>query len=403
MKPIIVIGMGMSCNDLTKTHLECIAAADVLIGGKRHLDDFRNHPAEKIPVTGDLSTLIRRIEEKRNGRNIVVLASGDPLYYGIGSLLLSHFPPDDLAFYPNINSVSAAFSKIKEPWQDIPVVSLHGFRDESAFFAKIQGCEAAAVFTDKHHNPAWLSRMLLDYGIDDFSICVLERLGTENEKIRWLDLESASTTAFSEPNIVILKRAAKNKKEPSIGLGMPDDAFWHEKGMITKSEVRVVGIAKLELKSGLTMWDIGAGCGSVSIEASKFVLPAMIYAVEKNEKRICHIRRNLEKFNAWNVKPVHGDILSVMETLPAPDRVFIGGGGKEITPILHRIYEKMNPHGVIVVNTVLIDSFHETVKFFIDAGLKTETLQIQINRTKPMPWSHRFEALNPVWIVKGYH
>ena len=148
MKKIFVIGMGLSPDDLTGRHLDIIAKADVIIGGKRHLDFVKDHPALKKEITGDIKSVITYIKRIKTKNNIVVLASGDPLFYGIGSVLIKAFGKENVFIYPNITSVSAAFARIKEPWHDTHVLSLHGRNHEQLLLDAMAEKNSIAIFTD---------------------------------------------------------------------------------------------------------------------------------------------------------------------------------------------------------------------------------------------------------------
>ena len=174
MKQVSVIGMGLGPEDLTAKHLKLIKDADVLVGGKRHLEYFNYYSADKKEINKDLKGVISYIKTRMRKENIVVLASGDPLFFGIGSLLIKSLGPDNVVIYPNISTVAAAFSRIKEPWNNISVVSLHGRNSERELSIKLDTNESVAVYTDLQKNPAWLARRLLEKGIKDIKMCVFE-------------------------------------------------------------------------------------------------------------------------------------------------------------------------------------------------------------------------------------
>ncbi|MCP4693322.1 MAG: precorrin-6y C5,15-methyltransferase (decarboxylating) subunit CbiE, partial [Desulfobacterales bacterium] len=288
MKSVNIIGMGLSPEDLTVKHLRIIEGADILVGGRRHLEYFKeDHPGEKRVIDRDIEGLIRFIKDRRTDASIVVLASGDPLFFGIGPRLIKALGPENVVVHPNISTVAAAFSRLKEPWQEVRVVSLHGRSGEKELLDALEGPNAAAVYTDPKKNPAWLARLLLKNGMADVNMCILERLGTPDESMEWHTPEQAADGKFSDPNLVVLKPAASPPGVPRpLYPGMPDEEFEHEKGLITKSEVRAVTLSKLSLSAGCTFWDLGAGSGSVSIEAGIYVTRGRIFAVEQNPARI---------------------------------------------------------------------------------------------------------------------
>ena len=400
MKQVSVIGMGLAPEDLTAKHLKLIKNADVLVGGKRHLKYFNDCTADKKEISKDIKGVIRYIKTRMRKENVVVLASGDPLFFGIGSLLIESLGHENVAVYPNISTVAAAFSRIKEPWNDISVVSLHGRNSERELFSSLDRNGSVVVYTDPQKNPAWLAGRLLEKGIKDRKMCIFEQLGTEFECFDWYEPGQAADMNFSQPNLVVLKRHSFQFEEnKSLHLGMPDNRYDCEKGLITKSEIRAITISRLCLSKDHIFWDLGAGSGSISIEASLFIKEGMIFSVEQNPGRINNIKANKKRFNVKNLEVVQAVLPKGLEDLPEPDRIFIGGGGRNLVKIIDTASEHLKPDGVIVINTVILSNVEAALKTLKSKGFKTDIVLIQIHRGQDMPWGERLEALNPVWII----
>ncbi|MBW1759002.1 MAG: precorrin-6y C5,15-methyltransferase (decarboxylating) subunit CbiE [Deltaproteobacteria bacterium] len=414
--PVSIIGMGLSPRDLTAKHIELIQSADILIGGARHLAYFKNYPAAKKEITKDIKGLIEYLKDRikdHSSQSIVILASGDPLFFGIGSVLTNALGPDNVTVYPNITSVAAAFSLIKEPWSDAHIVSLHGRDRKKEFLEMLLKTDKIAVFTDPGRNPAWLADFMLKNGFADFDMCVFEQLGSSSEHFEWYELPTAAVQKeFSEPNLVVLKRkksahesneTKQTKNDQSVELypGAPDSWFDHQKGLITKAEVRAVTLSKLRLASNHILWDLGAGSGSVSMESSLFVKTGKIFAVEKELDRIRQIQNNKDRFGVKNLEIINAVLPEALENLPRPDRIFIGGGGSDLENIIISAAQYLNDMGIMVINTVLIANIDTALGTLERIGFKTEIVQVQINRGRNMPWGKRLEAQNPVWIISG--
>ncbi len=403
MPQVTVIGMGMAFGDLTGRHLAIIRRADILVGGKRHLSLFGDLPVEKMAITGDLAGLIDAIRSRMAEASVVVLASGDPLYHGIGDRLVRELGRDHVRVLPNITSVAAAFSRLGEPWQDARVVSLHGRTDMGELLRAVSAADRVAVFTDPKQHPGWVAAQLLAAGVDDVRMCVLERMGTESETIRWFDLDQAAEASFSDPNMAVLRRQGERsggKRNPF--LGMPDDGFDHQRGLITKSEVRAVTLSKLRLhRPDLILWDLGAGSGSVSVEAGALLPAGRIFAVEKEGDRITQIKANRDRHGIRNLSVVHATLPEGVDALPSPHRVFIGGGGTRLAAVIRAADGRMEEGGVMVVNTVLLGNLETARQTLAELGYDPEVVQIQVSIGKSMPWSLRLEARNPVWIISG--
>ena len=392
----------MGPQDLTESHLRIIEQADVLVGGKRLLEFFKHSTAQKKIIGKNIDAVIDYVRKKMKKHQVVVLASGDPLFYGIGATLTQKLGTEKVVVHPNISTVAAAFSRIKEPWNDVHIISLHGKKNQTKLLEALERDDCVAVLTDPRQNPTWLAQLLIDKQLLDFQICVLETIGAASERFAWYSLNQAAAMEFTSPNLVVLKRGAeKTEINQQAHLGMPDGWFAHQAGLITKSEVRAVSLSKLQLLHHHTMWDLGAGSGSVSIEASAILKKGRIFAIEKNPQRIELIKKNMQRFNVRNMKVKKAILPQGLDNLPAPDRVFIGGGGKELGRIIKASAAVLKEKGIIVLNTVLITSLEIAAKTLNQLGFEIDIIQVQINRSSEMPWSQRFEAQNPVWIVRG--
>jgi len=399
---IDVVGMGLSPDDLTSKHRRIIDRAEILVGGKRLLAFFSAVPAEKKIIGKNLDEVIAYIGQWMKRKSIVVLASGDPLFFGIGAKLVEAFGPDRVTIHPNVCSVAAACARIKEPWGGVRVFSLHGRKNESDLLKALTQEDRVAVLTDPERNPAWLARLILETLGGGFRMAVMEALGTTAERCGWYALADAAAKKFREPNIVLLKReaGAKTGRRP-LSLGTPDDELEHHRGLITKSEVRAVVLSKLRLSPGQVFWDLGSGSGAVAIEASLLLGKGRIVAVEQGPERIEQIKANARRFDVRNLRVVQAILPSGLARLPKPDRIFIGGGGRDLPPIISEALRHLRPNGIVVINAVLLQNVLHAAAALRRLGFTTEIVQVQILRSQQMPWSERLEALNPVWIITG--
>jgi len=406
MNQINIIGIGQGEKDLTQKHLELIRECDVLVGGKRHLAMFDFPDIQKIPIKGHINTIVDAIKEKMTRNKIVVLASGDPLFYGIGSTLTQHIDKQYLSIHSNISSIAAAFSAIKEPWHDAKIISLHGKQQKGFSFSRLSYENKIAFLTDPKMDPKFIATGLIKEGLYNFKFCVLEKLGDrEEEKITWFEnLDLVKEQTFSQPNIVILLNRLKNIYNFSheTHIGMADSLFKHSKGLITKSEIRSITLSKLKfIKKDHVFWDIGSGSGSIGIEASLQIPWGHVYAIEKHPGRIGDIIHNIKNFNCSNVKVLNTAFPEGIEELKTPDRIFIGGGGEHLGQIIKASCDRLAVFGIIVINTVLVQNLEIALKLLKKYNFDPQMVQIQVSRSKGMPFGERFEALNPVWIISG--
>ncbi len=402
MKNVIVIGMGLSVNDLTSAHLEIIRSADLLMGGRRHLAQFKDLSVKTQAITGDIDAVLATIQSLGDDRRVVVLASGDPLLFGIGARLVRALGDDAVTVLPNVSTIAAAFARLNMPWDDARIVSLHGRDRKFQLLDCLKSDSPVAVLTDREQTPQWLAGWLLARGCGDHRMAVFEQLGSAEERFGWYSLEAAAGGSFTQPNVVIINRMpGETKPSASLYFGMSDVAYAHEQGLITKSEIRAVTLAKLNLRPGLTLWDLGAGSGSVGLEASVLLGWGRVVAVEQKPERVAQIRENARRYRIWNLEAVQASLPDGLGELPEPDRIFIGGGGRDLAAIIGFAIQRLDADGIIVVNTVLLDSLDTAMAVMEKAGMAVDVVQVQVNRGKTMPKSRRFEAENPVWIVRG--
>lgn len=398
MIPVHVIGLGMSPEDLTPRSLEIIRTAQVLVGGKRHLEYFRDHPAEKIPLASDIDGVSDRIRKMATSKQLVVLSSGDPNFYGVGPRLVAALGEENVVIHPNITTVQAAFSRLKMSWHDVQVVSLHG-RDWGGLNEALNKGAKLAVYTDPAHSPAHIAHHLIEYGWEDARFCVLEDLGRPAERITWLHPQEAEGRAFSDLNLVVITKERPSPSHISLHLGMPEEAYLHQSGLITKAEVRAVVLAKLALSPRQILWDIGAGCGSVGLEASLLIPGGKIYAIEQDPQRTSEIKANRARLGVRNLEVVCGLAPGCLEALPAPDRVFLGGGSSNMKEILQKVFQCIPSHGRVVLTATLLETVHRARSVFDTAGWDTDITQLQVNRSRRLGVGTYLAAMNPVWVI----
>jgi precorrin-6Y C5,15-methyltransferase (decarboxylating) len=264
----------------------------VLAGGARHLAFFPDWPGEKVVIDSDLNRVIAHLKMACQRAKTVVLASGDPLFYGIGKTLAAHFPPEGLCFLPHVSSVQLAFARLKTSWHDAEVVSLHG-RPMAALLPALERHAAKiALLTDAANHPAAIARFLLAHGDKNYGLWVCEELGGAAERVTHWALADLDGAAFSPLNVVILLRQeeAPTATVPKLPLiGLPEQCLAHRAGMITKREIRLLTLGYLQLRAGEVFWDVGAGSGSVALEAARLSSSLRIFAIEKDDNAFGHI------------------------------------------------------------------------------------------------------------------
>ena len=392
---------------LTPAAAALIEEADILAGADRllDLDLFARAKGRKHRLVSPLETWLKELKAfQRKGKKVVVLASGDPNYYGLARKLMTVIDPTLVTIHPSPTVVQQAFARLKTGWEQTEAVSLHGRDQQTAFWnalfraSHFPGSGYLAVYTDQENPPAVIAKRLLGRGQPNWRMFVFEDLGTQDECHSVWTLFEAKTRKFSLLNLVVLECL---KRPNPIFLGMQESAYIHEAGLITKREIRLVTLGLLELRPFHTLWDLGAGSGSISIEAASIMPHGSIWAVEKSPLRSEQIAANRAFFGATQVEIIEDDAQAAMTHLPPPDRIFIGGGGEHLADIIGAASRKLQPKGLIVTNVVGVDALHLAMTAFRQAGLEMSVTQIQASRSEPLGDSLHLKPLNQVWLVRG--
>jgi precorrin-6Y C5,15-methyltransferase (decarboxylating) len=396
---IYLIGTGIAgCEGLSAKALEAIGQAEILVGRQRHLDRFPDFPGETM-LLGDLPPLLTFLQA--TDKRVAVLATGDPNFFGTGRFLLRNLPKERLEIFANVTSMQYAFARIKEPWDDAIFLAVKG-RGMGPSIDKIVAAEKACILTDEIHTPAAVAKELLARGAEGYEAWVCEDLGLPTEKFTRTDVKGLVTLHHSDLNILILIRTWEPNlaQYPLIGIG--DDEFTSFKKLFTRQEVRAVTLAKLKLQNDLVVWDIGAGSGSVSIEASNLIPNGKLFAIEKNSQYVAFLKQNLDKFCAHNVKLIEAFAPEGLDDLPDPDRVFIGGAGGNLEEIIEQVDRRIKSDGIIVINAVTLDTLTKSIEALEYHGYQIEVVCINVSRTRPLTEFKLFEAHTPVYIITAW-
>ena len=404
---------------LTPDALNVIQTADRVIGARRTLTLFAEHiaRAEKKNLTGHLKHVPDWISEAlERGQKVVVLATGDPLCHGIAGYLYKKLPHQQLQTIPNVSSVQLAFARIGVSWQDAKIISVHhkdagewtkGAGPEHGFYPLLQAIfnsDKLAFLTSPENTPDRIARMILQENMaDQFEMTVAENLLSADEKIvTGESVEFIANQSFNGNDIVILVR--KKSSEAHILFGIQDSDFQQrkpDKGLITKREVRAVSLARMQLKHNSIVWDIGAGSGSVGLEAARLCNQGYIYAVEKNTADFEIAGNNARHLGIYNYQLINNKAPAGLEHWPNPDAIFIGGTGGELAELIQLCLQRLAENGWLVMNFVTIENLTTAIVTLKDLNAHWDMTQLQASRSQPILHMHRLQAENPVWIISA--
>lgn len=418
-KPCTLIGMlDDGWAGLSEEARMRLGEASCVIGAGRTLSLAAPHlaaQAERLDMDGALARVPEWITAAlAAGRKVAVLATGDPLCHGIGEMLLDKVGRDKVEILPAPSTLQIAFARLGRSWKSAHIVSAHS-RDAGEWAAgatpqhglyplmrAVEEHDLLAVFTSPENSPSRIARALAAAGYgDELRMSVAARLLLPDEEIAaGLSLDEAASRNFADPNIVVIERSAEDSARAVFGL--EDSAYVQrqpEKGLITKLEVRAVSLAKLGLRDDSIVWDIGAGSGSVGLEAARIARRGHVYAIEKNAEDAANARENAQRLRATNYTLVEGKAPQHLDAWPDPSAVFIGGSGGELAELIRRVMQRLRPDGRLVMNFVTIENLATATTALNELNAAWEVVQLQASRSQPILDMHRLAAQNPVWIV----
>ncbi|RCK53855.1 precorrin-6Y C5,15-methyltransferase [Thalassospira profundimaris] len=412
---ITVIGIGEDgFAGLSPAAADEIKQAKVIFGGKRHLAML---PGD---ITGQQKAWITPFQDnmaeiaKLQSQNPVILASGDPMFFGVGNTLTHHFGSENITVFPAPSSISLACARTGWALAECDVITLHGRKPEN-LRAHLRPRGRIIALSHDGSTPALVAVMLYEAGYGDSKLTICERLGGEHEKIttqtarEWQHdaLTRRDDSVIDPLNVILIDLIADQKATIlPLGPGLPDDAFIHD-GMITKSDIRAQTLASLGVWKGAVLWDLGAGCGSISIEWMR--LGGQAVAIEQDGNRCDMIRKNATRLGTPDLILHHTSILQALEAarlennakpghFPLPDAIFIGGG--ITTPeLMEKCWDLLPVQGRLVANTVTLEGEQELFRFYNKNGGTLSRLAV--SRLAPRGSFTGWHSLAPVTHYVG--
>lgn len=388
MPEITILGVGMGNPDtLTLVAHRRILAADVLFGAKRMLEPFRSLGISCVEEyrAEQLIALLRT----KNYQHLVILLSGDVGFYSaakkLSTAIQAAFPEKALETLPGISSLSYFMAKLQLPWEHIPVVSYHG-RKEPLLDAVRRHPRTFCLLADGGQS---VGKLLEEFKLSEVKITAGERLSYPEERIFSLTPHALCETPLAPLSVLLLENPAFVDALPT---GLPDDHFVRGNVPMTKSEVRAVVLSKLSLAADETLWDVGAGTGSVSVEAAMQLRRGQVFAIEKNPEAVTLIGENAHRFGTENIEIVAGIAPAACESLPAPDVVFLGGTMGRLEEII-AVAVRKNPRVRFVATAVSLETIAA-----LSAIPHATVVQLQISRSRPVGSHRLLQAESPVWI-----
>ena len=378
---VTLIGMGSGLpGSLTAEGLAALQKADLILGARRLLEHLPDGCTEHRKALYKPEEILTCLAEHPEG-DTALLYSGDTGFYSGASGLLPMLRACGIScrVLPGISSVQLLAAAVGRPWQDWKLVSAHGF------------------LTGGSETPATLCGTLTAAGLGQAHALVGEQLGTPEEKIFFGTAQEVSQKSTASLSVLLIEHLPQ---PPRRCAGFPDEAFLRGDVPMTKQEVRAAALAKLAVRPTDTLWDVGAGTGSVSVELALAAPRGRVYAVECDPEACALIRKNRERFAAWNLTLIEGKAPQALEALPAPDAVFLGGTKGSMEAVVDAVLAK-NPQARLCISAIALETLSAAVAALTARGLTAEVTQIAVSRTKPAGRLHLLMANNPIFLITG--
>ncbi|MEX0818344.1 MAG: precorrin-6y C5,15-methyltransferase (decarboxylating) subunit CbiE [Pirellulaceae bacterium] len=405
---VYVIGIGDDgLESLTGAARQLVDQAEVLLGPERLLASVTNPTAERVDVGPDFDELLAQLERCAEKRT-VLLAHGDPFFYGTARYLCDHLGKERFEVVPHVSSMQLAFARVKESWDEAYLTNLANQSLERVV-ERIRTAEKVGIFTTEQTPPSAVAKAMLDRQIDYFHAYVCENLGSPDERVTQCDLQELAEQAFSPLNVLVLIRNPDVPDRPSqmIGLrlfGNRDEVFLQsrpQRGLLTPAEVRVMALAEMDIGPASVVWDIGAGSGSVAIEAAQIARNGSVFAIEMEAENYRLISENARRFGVSNLTAILGQAPEAWADLPDPDSVFVGGTGRAVATIAKEAFARLRKGGRVVVNVGSIENVSSVHEALRQSAGEANVWMFNIARATQQLVRLRFESLNPTFLISA--
>ncbi len=406
VEKIHIIGIGDDgLEGLTAAARQLAEHAEVLVGARQALAAIGASKAEQVEVGGNLEAIVKRLE-RAAGKRVVILAPGDPLFYGTARYLCDRLGKERFEVTPHVSSMQLAFARVKENWDDAYLTSL-ATQPLERVVEKTRTAAKVGLFTSEQSPPSAVAKGLLERKIDYFTAYVCENLGSPDECVTQGELSDIAQQEFSPLNVMILVRKPDMPDRPTAMAGKrlfgnPDEEFLQsqpKRGLLTPAEVRAIALAEMDLGPTSTVWDVGAGSGSVAIEAAQVASGGQVFAIEMDPEDYQLIASNAERFGVTNLTPVLGKAPEAWESLPAPDAIFVGGTGRHVSKIVELAFEKLRRGGRLMANVGSVENLAAVRDILQKKSGDCQVWMINIARGTDQMDRLSFEAMHPTFLV----
>ena len=402
---VYIVGIGDDGVDGMTAHARrLVEDADLLVGPESCGGMLPAGLGRKLSPAANLEELVERIESA-GARRVVVLASGDPLFYGTARFVCAKLGKDRFEVVPHVSSMQLAFARVKESWEEAFLANLSGQSIERVL-DRIRTSETVGLFTSDQWPPSAVAQALLDEGIDYFQAYVCENLGSPDERVTQGSLAEIATESFVGLNVLILVRKARAADKPGqVGtrlFGNADDCFLQsrpKRGLLTPAEVRALALSELGLSPTSVVWDVGAGSGSVGLEAARIARDGSVHAIEMDPDDHRLIQENAQRFGVANLRAVLGRAPEAWARLPDPDAIYVVGSGRDVAMLVEEAWKRLKPGGRLVTACNSIENLAAVHTLLRARSCDAAYWMVNIARGIEQLDRIRFESLNPIFLI----
>jgi precorrin-6Y C5,15-methyltransferase (decarboxylating) len=403
---VFIVGVGDDgVEGMTSHAVRIVEAAQLLLGPDSCRSLVPASLEERLETVASLDELVERIEQVAD-QQIVVLASGDPLFYGTARFVCDRLGKDRFEVVPHVSSMQLAFARVKESWEDAYLANLSGLSTIERVVDKIRTVDTAGLFTSERWSPAAVAKAMLEQGLHAFQAYVCENLGSPDERVTQGTLTEIADDSFGPLNVMILVRPSGAIEAPDEAgrrfFGNRDELFLQsrpKRGLLTPAEVRSLALAELSLSPESIVWDVGAGSGSVAVEAARLAARGTVYAIEMDPDDHRLIEENAARFGVANLRAILGRAPEAWADLPEPHCIYVGGSGRAIASLVEQAWEKLRPGGRLVTNCNSIENLAAVHALLRARSDDAAYWMVNIARGVEQMDRIRFEAINPNFLM----
>ena len=404
---VFIVGIGDDgIEGMTAHAVKIVESAHVLLGPDSCSSLLSAGMRERLEIVASLEELVDHIEKSESQNKIVVLASGDPLFYGTARYVCAKLGKERFEVVPHVSSMQLAFARVKESWEDAYLANLSGLTVIDRVIDKIRTVDTAGLFTSERWPPNAVAEALLEQGIQGLQAYICENLGSPDERVTQGSLKEIAKESFSPLNVMILVRPSGLTELPSKTgsrlFGNSDELFLQsrpKRGLLTPAEVRSLALAELSLFSTSIVWDVGAGSGSLAVEAARLAPNGSVFAIEMDVDDHQLIEENAKRFGVDNLRAILGQAPEAWSDLPDPDSIYVGGSGRSVTALVEQAWERLKPGGRLVTSCNSIENLAAVHALLRSRSDDAGYWMVNIARGIEQMDRIRFEAINPNFLM----